>query len=54
MLHAVFKQLTSGGNIYAGRTLWLRAQSLSLSNGASVTSWSNEGSAGGLYDAKGA
>jgi hypothetical protein len=49
MLHAFFKQLTAGGNIYAGRTLWLRAQSLSLSNGQNVTSWTNEGSAGGAF-----
>jgi hypothetical protein len=49
MLHAFFKQLTAGGNIHAGRTLWLRAQSLGLSNGANVLSWSNEGSAGGSF-----
>jgi hypothetical protein len=51
MLHAFFKQLSAGGNIYAGRTLWLRAESLSLSNGASVSTWANEGSAGGTFTA---
>jgi hypothetical protein len=49
MLHAFFKQLAAGGNILAGRTLWLRAESLGLSNGQSVASWTNEGSAGGTF-----
>jgi hypothetical protein len=51
VLHAFFKQLTAGGNIYAGRTLHLRAQSLALSNGANVTAWTNEGLAGGTFTA---
>jgi hypothetical protein len=49
VLHAFFKQLTAGANIYAGRTLHLRADSLSLSNGQEVATWSNEGSAGGSF-----
>jgi hypothetical protein len=53
MLHAFFKQLTAGGNIYAGRTLWLRSTSLSLSHGNPLTPWTNEGSAGGTFTAPG-